>query len=130
MSSNSKTKLTDEIYALIPALVAQGKTKVEIAETYGVTPGTLQVQCSLRDISLRPGGKRGRRRLPVVTETVPIAAREPVIAEAVQIASSLRREAKARGMGEIALVLRLIEIIVKDKLYDAVLGTVDEPIDA
>lgn len=121
-------KLTDEIFGLIPALVEQGKSRTEIAETYGVTVGTLQVQCSRRGISLRPGSKR-RCRLPVVTEAVPIASRAPVVAEAVQIVS-LRLEAKARGMSDIDLVSRLIEIIVKDKLYDAVLGTVQESIDA
>ncbi len=33
-------------------------------------------------------------------------------------------------MSDIDLVSRLIEIIVKDKLYDAVLDTIQEPIDA
>jgi hypothetical protein len=123
-------KLTDEIYALIPGLIAEGKTKVEIAETYSVKTSTLIVQCSRRGISLRPIGQRRHRRLPVVTENVPIAARQPVVPEAVQIVS-LRLEARARGMrGELDLVSQLLDIIVKDKLYDAILGTVKEPIDA
>ena len=113
-------KLTPEIYQLIPQLIGQGKTKQEIADSYGVTKATLQVQCSRRGISLRPGGRRQRVIVPVVVE------HPPAVTEAAQIVS-LRLEAKARGMrGELDLVSQLLDVIVKDKLYDAVLGKVTE----
>ncbi len=38
---STKRRLTDEIFALIPGLIEQGKSKAEIAQTYGVTVGTL-----------------------------------------------------------------------------------------
>jgi hypothetical protein len=50
------SRITDDMFARIPVLLLEGITKAEIAATYGVTPGTLAVQCSQRGISLRKGG--------------------------------------------------------------------------
>jgi hypothetical protein len=108
--------MTDEKFDTIPGLIAEGKTTIEIAALFGVTPGTLRVYCSNRDISLRKGGKQ------LVAKRV--AKRQPAVAEAMQIVS-LRLEAKARGISDLDLVSQLIEIIVKDKLYDAVLGKLE-----
>ena len=47
--------LTDEKFASIPAMIEQGISKAEIAAMCGVTKSTLQVQCSRRGVSLRPG---------------------------------------------------------------------------
>ena len=77
-------KLTDEIYDLIPALIAEGKTKAEIAETYGVTTSTLQVQCCRRGISLRQGGPRIKLSLGLSDAAL----------------CALRMAAKARGKDE------------------------------
>ena len=61
------SRITDDMFARIPALLLEGTTKAEIAEMYGVTLGTLVVLCSQRGISLRKGGpvpKRTKRPEP------------------------------------------------------------------
>ena len=50
------SRITDDMFARIPALLLEGMTKDEIAAMYGVTPGTLVVRCSQRGISLRRHG--------------------------------------------------------------------------
>ena len=47
------SRITDEMYARIPALLEQGTPKEAIAAMFGVTLGTLAVLCSKRGISLR-----------------------------------------------------------------------------
>jgi hypothetical protein len=49
------SRITDDMFARIPALLLEGMTKDEIAAMYGVTPGSLSVLCSQRGISLRKG---------------------------------------------------------------------------
>ena len=44
------SRITDDMFARIPALLLEGMTKDEIAGIYGVTPGTLVVLCSQRGI--------------------------------------------------------------------------------
>ena len=55
------SRITDDMFARIPALLLEGTTKAEIAEMYGVTLGTLVVLCSQRGISLRKGGSLPKR---------------------------------------------------------------------
>jgi hypothetical protein len=50
--------LTQEKYNSIPALLEQGLDRTQIATLLGLTPASLQVQCSRRGISLRQGGRR------------------------------------------------------------------------
>ena len=57
----SKSRITDDMFARIPALLHDGMAKDEIAATYGVNPGTLVVMCSQRGISLRKGGALPKR---------------------------------------------------------------------
>jgi len=38
-----RLKITEEMYAAIPTLLAEGKNRRDIAAMYGVTPGTLGV---------------------------------------------------------------------------------------
>lgn len=47
------TILTKERLELIPLLIKQGKVCEDIAIAFGVTPGTLRVQCSRNGISLK-----------------------------------------------------------------------------
>ena len=56
-----KSRITDEMYARIPALLEQGMTTAYIAAMYGVTLGTLKAQGCRRGISLREGGPRPKR---------------------------------------------------------------------
>ena len=61
----NRSRITDDMFARIPALLLEGMTKAEIAAIYGVTPGTLVVRCSQRGISLRRGGTLPKRtKLP------------------------------------------------------------------
>jgi transposase-like protein len=101
------------MYAEIPALIEQGRTKVEIAERFGVTPSTLAVQCSRRGISLSKSGPRGRRR----TLTLPEAPLD--LSDVVMV--GLREKARAMGTDAVKLARDLLEAIVADDLYAAVL---------
>jgi hypothetical protein len=105
--------LTNEKYASIPALLAEGKDRIEIAELFGVTPGSLQVLCSNRGISLRRGGRRTPLRALALTEA-PLQLSKPAMV-------ALREKARAMGMDEVKLASNLLEIIATDDLYGAVL---------
>src|SRR5215471_18763580 len=106
-------RLTDEAFANIPLLIEQGMTKPEIAARYGVTVSTLQVQCSRRNISLRKGGPYLPRRVLVLAE-----GKLSISTRALQ---SLRHAARAMGTDEVRLASELLETIIKDDLYKAVL---------
>jgi hypothetical protein len=98
-------QITDEIYAGIPALLEQGKTRAEIAAMLGVKLGSLAVCCSRRGISLRKNGPR-KLVLPLSDDVL----------------KSLRKAARSLGKGSMErLVSDLLEKIVSDDLYKAVL---------
>ena len=111
------SRITDEMYARIPALLEQGTTKGDIAAMYGVTTGTLTVHCSRRGISLRKGGPRPRKLVLPLSDDV---------------LKSLRKAARSLGKGSTErLVSDLLEKIVSDDLYKAVLdeeATPDRPV--
>ena len=109
-----RPKITEEMYAAITTLMAEGKTKPEIAAMYGVTPGTLQVMCSKRGISLRKGGPLPKRtNLTLPDEPLPLSD---------DVLKSLREATRAMGKRSTArLVSDLLERIVSDDLYKAVL---------
>jgi len=100
--------LTPEVLADIPALVAQGLRKADIAERLGCKESTLQVRCSIAGISLR-----GRKRLELRS-----GDRLTLSPEAT---AGLRTRAAASGCSEAQLASDLLETIVRDDLYDAVL---------
>jgi hypothetical protein len=103
-----RTILTKEVMATIPLLVAQGMKSVQIAEQLGVKIGTLKVRCSQEKISLRrPGISR-----PV---------RQPGLKLKRDIILQLRVRADVEGMTEMELATSLLNIIVTDNLFDAVL---------
>ena len=109
------SQITDEMYAGIPALLDQGKTKTEVAAMWGVKLSTLKVFCSQRGISLRKGGPR-KLVLPLSDDVL----------------KSLRKAARSLGKGSTErLVSDLLEKIVSDDLYKAVLdeeATPDRPV--
>ena len=99
------SQITDEMYAGIPALLDQGKTKTEIAAMWGVKLSTLKVFCSQRGISLRKGGPR-KLVLPLSDDVL----------------KSLRDAARRLGKGSAEwLASELLRKIVSDDLYMAVL---------
>ena len=57
----NRSRITDDMFARISALLVEGKTKAEIAAMYGVTHGSLAVLCCRRGISLRKGGSLPKR---------------------------------------------------------------------
>jgi hypothetical protein len=113
------SRITDDMFARIPALLLEGTTKAEIAAMYGVTLGTLAVLCSQRGISLRKGGSLPKRtKLPKRTnltlpdEPLPLTDVLKSLREATR---SMSKESTAR------LVSDLLEKIASDGLYGAVL---------
>ena len=114
------SRITDDMFARIPALLLEGTTKAEIAAMYGVTPGTLAVLCSQRGISLRKGGSLPKRtKLPKRTNLTlpdePLPLSDGVL-------KSLREATQAMGKDSTArLVSDLLEKIASDGLYKAVL---------
>ena len=108
-----KLTLTQDKYDSIPELVEQGLNRGEIAKQLGVTPSTLQVQCSRRGISLRRGGPLGRKRNLSLPDAQ-LELGEPILA-------ALRAKARAMGTDSARLARDLLETIVEDDLYAAVL---------
>ena len=108
------SRITDDMFARIPALLLEGTTKAEIAAMYGVTLGTLVVLCSQRGISLRKGGPLPKRtNLTLPDEPLPLSD---------GVLKSLREATRAMGKDSTArLVSDLLEKIASDGLYKAVL---------
>ena len=93
--------------ALIPALLEEGLSDLEIAKRMGWTVGTLRVRCSQLKISLR------RKALNLRQFTLP-----QVIFDGLQRAAMM-------GVSTSALVAELLHAIVRDGLYNAVLDRDD-----
>ena len=111
-----KSRITDEMYATIPGLIAQGLTKADIAAQFCVTPGTLQVLCSRRGISLRKEGHHTpRERVTLTDEGL------PGLSITKDVLKSLREAARAMDRSAARLVSDLLEKIASDGLYKAVL---------
>jgi hypothetical protein len=85
------SRITDEMYARIPALLERGMTKTEIAAMCGVKLGTLVVFCSRRSISLRKRVPRTKLVLP--DEPLPLSN---------DVLKSLREAARLMGKGSAA----------------------------
>jgi len=112
-----KCRVTDEMYAAIPGLIARGLTHFEIAAQFGVKPNSLKVLCSQRGISLRKGGFRlPRTTLSLTDEPLPLGA---------DALRSLREAARLMGRPAARLASDLLERIASDSLYMAVLD--EEP---
>ncbi len=88
---------------LIPTLVDEGLSNVEIASRMGWTVGTLRAKCSQLKISLR--------RKTVGRQ---IALRQGILEQ-------LQQRAAMMGITTSALVSELLEVIARDGLYSAVL---------
>ena len=89
------SRITDEMYARIPALLEQGMTKTEIAAMYGVKLGSLKVFCSQRGISLRKGGPLPKRtKLTLPDEPLPLSD---------DVLKSLRKTTLAMGKRSVSI---------------------------
>jgi len=110
-------KITDEMFARIPELIAQGENRKTIAALYNTTPGSLQVQCSQRKISLMPKVRKNSPRQTLeLWPSVPL----PLTATALV---ALRSKAKEMEIDTAQLASRLLQAIVRDNLFVAVLDT-------
>ena len=110
----SRSRITDDMFARIPALLLEGTTKADIAAMYGVTLGTLTVLCSRRGISLRRGGSLPRRTNLALPD-------QPLLLSN-NVLKSLRETTRAMGKDSTAqLVSDVLEKIASDGLYKAVL---------
>jgi hypothetical protein len=101
-----KRRVTDEMYARIPALLEEGKSTADIAALYGVATCSLKVMCSKRQISLRRGGPRPPRTKLVVSHDTMRALHEAAV---------------AMGRKTDQLATDLLDRIASDNLYRAVL---------
>jgi hypothetical protein len=98
----------------IPNLVAEGLSAAEIADKIGCSLGTLRVKCSHYGISLRrcvdPGGKPERKpHARIVINLSPNAA------------FRLQQKAQTEGTTGPRLAAAVLEAVVQDNLYDAVI---------
>ena len=118
----------------IPLLVQQGLNTEAIAARLGCTAGTLKVRCSQARISLRT--PKQVEMVPLVPAPRPpkppqskpcFAFAVPTTLQLSRVAMSrLRQRAEAPGMTGAELVMKLLEMIAQDDLYDAVLGTIKD----
>jgi hypothetical protein len=90
--------------ALIPALLDEGLSDLEIANRMGWTVGTLRVRCSQLKISLRR--KFNNQRQIVLPQS---------------IFDRLQQRAAMLGVSASALAIELLKVIAQDGLYNAVL---------
>ena len=108
-----RRRLTKDVMAGIPVLVAQGMMAPAIADRLGCKLGTLKVRCSQAKISLRrPGAGPGRGRGRAIATRLSDTALD-----------RFRKRAAAIGVSEAKLASDLLEVIAQDDLYDAVLDT-------
>ena len=126
-------KMTKAVLGQIPALLDRGLSPTEIAQLCGCTLGTLRVVCSNAKISLR----RKSLSKPRAHETAPhLAGRnaacswhdgyKPITIQLpVATADLLRQRANEKGLAPSTLATTLLEVIIQDKLYDAVLDDRD-----
>ena|SRR5258708_15796546 len=103
---------TPQVFAQISSLVAQGVGAAEIADKIGCTLNSLRVKCSQEGICLRrqserapEGGTQGRLTIKLSGDT----------------AVRLQRQAGKQGVSGAKFAVALLEAIVRDNLYNAVI---------
>jgi hypothetical protein len=129
----SKTKkITPVVLEQIPTLLEQGVPPLEIARMIGCTLGTLRVVCSKSKISLRqnnraqngaPESRKGSARHSVSPIRRLSADRhQSMTLELPEVTTALlQRQAGGKGLSVSTLAAKLLEMIVQDGLYEAVL---------
>jgi hypothetical protein len=97
-------------------MVAQGMGAAEIAKKIGCTLGTLRVKCSQSGISLR-------RWTPSAGAQKENISNRLVFSLSDKIAVRFQQQADERGMTVADFAEALLEVIVRDNLYDAVIDS-------
>lgn len=114
----ARAKLTDEMFASIPGLLAEGLDRHQIAERFGVTSASLQVRCCKRKISLR------RADLPVLRRNLPPPPTdEPPVHDwlSAEFKRIMCAKAEEHHTTPERLAGKLLRIICRDNLFDAVI---------
>jgi hypothetical protein len=112
---------TRAVIAQIAPWVREGADAAEIANRIGCTVGTLRVRCSQLGISLKRPVRRSVSSAPGhTTSTRPAMACFPVTLKQ-PFLDQFEGSARARGLSSAALAQALLEVIVQDGLYEAVL---------
>jgi hypothetical protein len=115
------TILTKEKLDSIPALIVDGLSNEQIAAQLGCTLGTLKVRCSKHGISL--SRRPARTTPPPVPRPPPKAVPQTALQLQISRLSMLRLQKHANDKGLVAtrLAAELLEMIITDDLYVAVL---------
>jgi hypothetical protein len=103
---------TPQVYLEISNLVAQGCSAAEIADKIGCKLTSLRVKCSQQEISLRRESKFSSESRPLGRLTVKLSRHAAV---------RLQQQAGKQKVSGTKLVEALLEAIVRDNLYDAVI---------
>src|SRR4051794_14131982 len=102
-------KFTTVVIPQIQSWVTAGLSTVEIAEKIGCTLGTLRVRCSQLGISLRRGRSAEKSLLVSMSRVT---------------AQEFQNQAASKGISGSTLAATLLQKIVQDDLYEAVLDEV------
>lgn len=107
-----RTIFSPQVLSQIAKFVEQGFSAAEIAEKVGCKLGSLRVKCSQHGISLRrwqanSGGRNAHARIMIHLSR--------------SAASLLQRTAQSQGTTGPRLAAALLEAVVQDNLYDAVI---------
>jgi hypothetical protein len=113
----SRALFSPAIFSQIRSMLAQGTGPAEIAQKIGCTLGTLRVKCSLSGISLRRWTSSAVAR----KENIP---KRLVFSVSDKIAVRFQQQADERGMTVTDFAAALLEAIVRDNLYDAVIDNI------
>jgi hypothetical protein len=103
---------TPQVYLEISYLVAQGSSAADIADKIGCKLTSLRVKCSQQGISLRRESKFPPESRPLGRLTVKISRHAAV---------RLQQQAGKQKLSGTKLAAALLEAIVRDNLYDAVI---------
>ena len=117
---------TRAVIRQIAPWVSDGARPAEIAQRIGCTVGTLRVRCSQLGISLKRPGPRSSQSNQALSALSRATSSRPAMA-CFQVTMNkpfldqFEDSARARGLSSAALAQTLLEVIIKDGLYDAVL---------
>ena len=103
---------TPQVFARISSLVAQGVGAAEIADRIGCTLDSLRVKCSQQGISLRRRSRLALVGTPQGRLTIKLCDDTAVL---------LQQQATKQGISGPRFAAALLEAIVRDNLYDAVI---------